>query len=76
MTPITVLILVCRIGVPASDCQPETAIDKIVAPVENELQCPLTGQAILAGGGAALAPRQGREYMKIVCKRSSKISEK
>ena len=69
MPTFTILILVCAIGVSRTDCQPETAVATIRGPqVQNELMCGFFGQATLAG--TAVAPREGLEYMKIMCLRS------
>lgn len=71
MTPITILILVCSMAIDHAACQPETAVDVVQGPkVANEMQCGLMGQATLAANGAALAPRPGREYVKVVCRHS------
>lgn len=70
MTTFSALILICSLSVSASDCGPKNAVDKIVVPVTNELQCAIQAQSALAGNGAALAPRPGKEYVKIMCKRN------
>lgn len=72
MTPFTVLILICSMALDHAACQPKTALDKIEVPAANELQCGLKGQAALAANGAALAPRPGLEYVKIVCQRTQR----
>ncbi|QXX76328.1 hypothetical protein MHY1_03168 [Methylovirgula sp. HY1] len=72
MTPFTVLILVCSMALDHAACQPNTAVDVIRGPkIANEMQCGKMGQATLAANGAALAPRPGLEYVKIVCAHSA-----
>lgn len=67
MTPYSVLILICSLSVSPSECRPETAIDVVQGPkVQNQLQCGFMGQASIAA--TAIAPREGQEYMKIVCR--------
>lgn len=73
MTPFSILILVCSMALDRAACQPETALDKIQVPVANELQCGLKVQAVWAANGAALAPRPGLEYVKIMCRRSASL---
>lgn len=64
----TILILVCSTALSHADCQWKTAIDKIKGPVvHNEIECGKSGQEMLAS--TALAPRPGREYLKIECVR-------
>ncbi|MBY6243152.1 hypothetical protein [Methylosinus sp. Sm6] len=68
MTPYSIMILICSLSVAPSDCRPETAIDVVQGPkVSNIQQCGLMGQSTIAG--VAIAPRDGEEYMKIVCRR-------
>lgn len=68
MTPYSVLILICSLSVTPSECRPDTAIDVVQGPkVENPFQCGFFGQATIAA--TTIAPREGQEYMKIVCKR-------
>jgi hypothetical protein len=68
MTPYSILILICSLSVSPSECRPDTAIDVVQGPkVSSVLQCGLMGQATIAG--VAIAPREGQEYMKIVCRR-------
>jgi len=75
MTPFTVLILVCSMALDHAACQPDTATDKIIAgKVSSEIQCGVVGQAALAANGAALAPRPGLEYVKIVCRPSASLN--
>ena len=70
MTPFTILILVCSMALDHAACQPQTAIDVIHGPkVANENESGKIGQTTLAGNGAALAPRPGLEYLKIMCSR-------
>lgn len=70
MTLYSILILICSLSVSPSECRPETAIDIVQGPkVQGRQQCGFLGQATIAG--AAIAPRAGQEYMKIVCKRAS-----
>lgn len=69
MTLYSVLILICSLSVSPSECRPETAIDVVQGPkVQNQLQCGFFGQATIAG--TTIAPREGLEYMKIVCRRA------
>ena len=69
MTPFSVLILVCALSVKPSDCAPQNAVDVVYGPhVENELRCGPIGQATLAS--TAIAPIEGKEYVKIVCRRA------
>ncbi|QXX74210.1 hypothetical protein MHY1_01020 [Methylovirgula sp. HY1] len=70
MTTFSALILICSLSVSASDCGPKNAVDVIKVPVTNELQCGLMAQSALAGNGAAFAPRPGKEFVKIMCKRN------
>jgi hypothetical protein len=66
--PIHIVILVCALATHPSACTPETAIDVTQGPrVENEIVCRKLGQAVLAG--TAIAPREGVEYLKLVCVR-------
>ncbi len=70
MTPFTIVILICAMGVDRAACQPDTALDVVQGPkVQNEMQCGFLGQAVLAG--TAITPRPGEEYMKVVCARSN-----
>lgn len=67
MTPYSILILICSLSTSPSECRPETAIDVVQGPkVQNQMQCGFMGQATIAG--TAIAPREGLEYMKIVCR--------
>jgi hypothetical protein len=69
----TIMILICSINIDSAACQPDTAIDIVQGPkVKNELMCGLMGQTTVAG--TAIAPRDGKEYMKIVCSRPSKTA--
>jgi hypothetical protein len=69
-----IMILICAIDIAHSSCQPNNASDVIRGPeVANELMCGLHGQAFLAS--TTLAPRSGREYLKIQCLRSSERRE-
>jgi hypothetical protein len=66
-----VLILVCSVTLPASDCQSATALDVFRGPaVANEVMCALHGQAYLAQ--TSLGSRGPGEYLKIKCMRSEK----
>jgi hypothetical protein len=68
------MILICALGTAADQCQPDTAIDIVQGPkVQNELLCGLMGQTTLAG--TAIAPREGREYLKVVCSRSNALAK-
>ena len=65
----TILILVCSMNIDHSACQPDTALDVVQGPkVANELMCGLEAQTTLAT--TALAPRDGEEYVKVICKRN------
>lgn len=69
-----IMILICALGVSRADCRPEGALDVIRGPlVANEMMCGMHAQAFLAP--TALAPRAGREYMKIQCLRISESRE-
>jgi hypothetical protein len=69
MNPIAVVILVCSASLGRPDCQLNTAIDVIRGPnVANEMMCAFIGQTTLAA--TALTPREGQEYVKILCMRS------
>lgn len=64
----SVVILVCSLSVSPSECRPETAIDVVLGPkVPSQSQCGFQGQATIAR--TTLAPREGLEYLKIVCRR-------
>lgn len=68
MTPFSVLILICALSVNPSRCTPESAVDVVYGPhAENEFLCGLLGQTTLAT--SAIAPREGKDYIKIVCQR-------
>jgi hypothetical protein len=63
-----ILILTCAMSISPADCQADNAVDMIRGPeVTNELMCGFHGQAFLAS--TSLAPRPGREYVKIQCLR-------
>jgi hypothetical protein len=65
----SVVILVCSLSVSPSECRPETAIDIVQGPkVGNPAQCGFLGQATIAR--TTLVPREGQEYLKILCRRS------
>lgn len=69
MTPYSVLILICSLSVSPGDCRPETAIDVVRGPsATSPAQCGFLGQAAIAR--TTIAPREGREYLKIVCRRA------
>lgn len=66
MPSYTILVLICALNVSHADCQPDTAYDVMRGPrVENAQMCGMMGQALVAQ--TSLAPRDGLEYMKIVC---------
>jgi hypothetical protein len=70
MNPIAVVILICSTSLGRSDCQMNTALDVIRGPnVANEMMCALQGQTTIAA--TAVAPRNGDEYVKILCVRSA-----
>jgi hypothetical protein len=65
----TVLILVCSMSMDHAACQPDTAIDVVQGPkVDNQMMCGLFGQSMIAQ--TALVPREGEEYLKIMCTQS------
>jgi hypothetical protein len=65
----TILILVCSMNIDHVACQPDTALDVVQGPkVANEMMCGFYGQTTLAS--TAVAPREGEEYVKVVCKRN------
>jgi hypothetical protein len=69
-----ILVLICAMSISNADCQADTAIDVIRGPqVDNELMCGFHGQALLAS--TSLAPRPGREYVKIQCLRQAGAQE-
>jgi hypothetical protein len=62
----TIFILVCAMATSHADCRPETALTTIRGPqVGDRTQCGFLGQTTLAS--TAIAPRDGLEYMKIMC---------
>jgi hypothetical protein len=62
----TIFILVCAMATSHADCRPETALTTIRGPqVSDQSQCGFLGQTTLAS--TAIAPRDGLEYMKIMC---------
>ena len=66
---INVMILVCTVGVQPADCQNDTAVDVIKGPAaENEIQCALYGQQLLASVAHLLDPHT---YPKITCTRTA-----
>jgi hypothetical protein len=70
MNPIAVVILICSASLGRADCQMNTALDVIRGPnVANEMMCALQGQTTIAA--TAVAPRNGDEYVKILCMRSA-----
>ena len=58
--------LVCAHLLNAGDCSRETAIDVIVAPAKNTIECLRQGQAIVAQTGMAT---DNDVYVKIACER-------
>jgi hypothetical protein len=69
MNPIAVVILICSASLGRPDCQMNTALDVIRGPnVANEMMCAFVGQTTIAA--TALTPRDGAEYVKIMCMRS------
>jgi hypothetical protein len=69
MNPIAVVILVCSASLGRPECQMNTALDVIRGPnVANEMMCSLIGQTTIAA--TALTPREGEEYVKIMCMRA------
>jgi hypothetical protein len=65
----SVIVLICSIAVQQPDCSPESARATIAAPrVDNELLCGTLGQSTIAG--TVIVPEAGKEYVKILCRRS------
>ena len=66
MLSYSVVVLICALNVGRAECQPETAIDVMRGPrADNAMMCGMLGQALV--GQTVLAPREGLEYMKILC---------
>ena len=69
MSAYTVVILICSLNIGHAECQPDTAIDVMRGPrTESAMMCMMAGQALVAQ--TALAPREGEEYVKIMCSNS------
>ena len=66
MSEMLTVALVCATLVSAHECSRETALDVIVAPARNPMECLLQGQALVARTGLAAAPDT---YVKIACER-------
>jgi hypothetical protein len=66
---VSAVILICSTAVAPADCQPDTALDVLVAPrATGHSLCGLQSQAYLAS--SALAPQLGDgRYPKLVCTR-------
>jgi hypothetical protein len=70
--PFTIVILICSMAIEHSACQPNTAIDVVQGPkVADERMCAFYGQTTVAS--TALTPRDGQEYMKILCTSSGAL---
>ncbi len=66
MSVFSVVILICSAQLSHGDCQMDTAIDVMRGPrTQSAMMCMLAGQTLV--GQTALAPREGLEYMKIMC---------
>ena len=66
MPSYSVVILICALNVGQPDCQPDTAVDVMRGPrVANPMMCNMAAQSMV--GQTELAPREGLEYMKIMC---------
>lgn len=66
MSAFSVVILICSAQLSHGECQLDTAIDVMRGPrTESAMMCMMAGQALV--GQTALAPREGLEYMKIMC---------
>ena len=66
MSELLTVALVCAHLLNTSDCSRETAIDVIVAPAKNPIECLRQGQAIVAQTGMAA---DGDVYVKVACER-------
>ncbi len=68
MELVKAVILICSTALPAADCEPETALDVIVAPQNSSMElCGFHAQAYLASG--AFADRLGEgTYLKVQCR--------
>lgn len=69
MQMVSAVILICSTAVAPADCQPDTALDVLVAPkATGHSLCGLQSQAFLAS--SILAPQLGDgRYPKLVCTR-------
>jgi hypothetical protein len=69
MQLVSAVILICSTAIAPADCQPDTALDVLVAPkATGHSLCGLQSQAYLAS--SALAPQLGDgRYPKLVCTR-------
>jgi hypothetical protein len=68
MTPFTVLILICKIGIAVADCRPDTARASVKGPrAPNEIVCGQLAQFTISNTAAEVRPEPGKEYLKIVC---------
>ncbi len=69
MQMVSAVILICSTAVAPADCQPDSALDVLVAPrATGHSLCGLQSQAYLAA--SALAPQLGDgRYPKLVCTR-------
>ena len=61
-----VLILICAAAIDHAACTQQTATDVVRGPLAHTIdQCIKESQATLAQ--TSIAPRAGKEYMKVVC---------
>ena len=66
MSAYAIVMLICSVNLSHSECQPDTALDLVRGPrVENVMQCAAISQSMIAA--TAIAPREGEEYMKVMC---------
>lgn len=62
------IVLVCLASVPADQCDERTALDVLSTQVDNELQCTLGWQDIIAR--APLSADVGKTvYLRTICRR-------
>jgi hypothetical protein len=66
MSDLLTVALVCASLVNVADCSRDTALDVIVTPAQNPMQCLMQGQAMVAQTGLAAGPDT---YVKIACER-------
>lgn len=81
MTGLQIVILVCVMSLPRAECVPQnsdTRIQSVTAGphVNNEIMCGLFGQSQIAQTAAAVKPRPGKEYLKVMCVRDRPASKR